>query len=731
QLPANFDVHNSLFVQALRTSERPALRTTDQSVTAMGACKVEGMIQDIYDRTFKNQNVTYDHLSDITKTELLLSRPENQWLATHYFGEQAAFKGMTLAAGISELKRALNDLSKERFMSRGLTTPGTPSGAEPEFHHQARTTIVWDKATLQQTIDLYKEYDNFVKNKSYNRLETLDNSVKLAARNDLRRKLAALISRAPRRALPQRLPGESARKASLRVEIKSLLDSQELLSYMLDVSRSLGITSLRNMVSNQIASLLKGIDEEFYDRGFYTMEADAFSRWTSEAAFHSYEAFGTGNPDELEVYLATQREGIAELARQYAAPVLDFASAQNIAPRSSVRWKEIIDQLEKYDAGKPGNTLTVLENFIRIEMDKVKLDNCSAIIASTGRQTLDYFIRVRNSLRQPFYTRCRQLEEVARVRAEEAAREAERLAREKKVAEFCSSLESYTKIQREFNRTLAGRFPFSKLPEAEPFAEADPESIKAFFELLATNKDKAKLVLEQSKTFLEESPDYNVSPQSALDFLEQMEALRSVFDAFLSNKQVYPILDFNLRFRVNACKETGANQIIDWTFDVGKKRFHYRDVDPAGIWGYGEPLSLSLRWANDSPTVPAARFEPLSHLKLEGQTVTLAYNNNWSLLYFIYKHKGRGVDFCEGVDLEPYTLKIEVPTQPNAELPNNLQQAQPQTLRTTSAEVFLSVGLMAAGKKDPLVLPEAFPTVAPQLPFGCTVTQPGLENRSN
>jgi type VI secretion system protein ImpL len=410
--------------------------------------------------------------------------------------------------------------------------------------------------------------------------------------------------------------------------------------------------------------------------------------------------------------------------------VLDFASAQNISPRSSVRWRDILDQLDKYDAGKPGNTLTVLENFIRIEMDKVKLDNCSAIIAS-GRQPLDYFIRVRNSLRQPFHTRCRELEDVARARAEEAAREAERLAKEKKVAEFCNSLESYTEIQREFNQTLAGRFPFSKLPEGEPFAEADPESIRAFFELLSKNKDKAKLVLEQSKTVLEESPEYNVSPQAALDFLEQVEALRSVFDAFLTKKQVYPILDFNLRFRVNACKETGANQVIDWAFDVGKKRFHYRDIDPAGIWGYGEPLSLSLRWANDSPTVPSAKFNPLSHMKLEGQTVTLTYNNNWSLLYLIYKHKGKGVDFCEGVDLEPYTLKIEIPTQPNPELPNNLQQAQPKTLRTTSSEVFLSIGLMAAGKKDPLVLPEFFPTVAPHLPFRCLVAQPGQENRSN
>ncbi|HJR08837.1 MAG TPA: type VI secretion system protein [Pyrinomonadaceae bacterium] len=728
QLPADFDVHNSLFVQALRTSLRPPLRTTDQSVYDRGACKVEGMIQDIYDRTFKNQNVTYGYLGDITKTEILLARPENSWLANRVFEYPSAFQGLTFAAGLSELKRALNDLSKEKFMSRDYgTQPGTPLEPEPQFHHQARSTLIWDKATLQQAVDLYKEYDNFVKNKSYNRLDTLDSSVKRAARNDLSRKLAVLIARAPRRGLPQRMAGESARKASLRVEIKSLVEAQDLLSNLLDISRSLRIdVGLRSIVVNQMASLMNAIDEEFYDGSFYTMAQEGFSWWTSDITFHSYRAFGASNPDELEVYLAMQREDIAELARQYAAPVLGFAAAQNISLRSSVDWKEILDQLDKYDAKKPGNTVTVLENFIRFEMDKVKLDNCSSIVGSSNLQ-LDYFIRVRNSLRQPFYLRCKTLADAEMARANRLARQSELLARRGKEVEFYQGLKSYTDIQDTFNRTLGGKFPFSKLPESEPFKEADPESINAFFELLAKNKEAATNILKQA-------PNYNISSQEALDFLEQMEAVRVFFDAFLSKKQVYPAFDFSLRFRANEGKEIGANQVIDWAFDVGKRRFHYRDTVPSGMWGYGESLSVSLRWANDSPTIPAFKFDPLSHMKLEGQTVTLTYNNNWSLLYFILKHRGTRTDFKEGVDIEPYTLKIEIPTQPNAKLANKIQQAQPETLRTKSVEVFMRIALMAPGKKDsqePLILPDVFPTRAPQLIERRPDTQQSRENRSN
>jgi type VI secretion system protein ImpL len=433
------------------------------------------------------------------------------------------------------------------------------------------------------------------------------------------------------------------------------------------------------------------------------------------------------NPDELEVYLAMQREAIAELAGQYAA-LLGITSAQNISLRSSVNWKEILDQLEKYDAKKPGSTVTVLENFIRFEMDKVKLDKCEDIIVGSTLQPLDYFIRVRNSLRQPFYARCKVLEAVEIARAAQLGRESAELARQKKVDDFCNALKSYTAIQEAFDLHLAGKFPFSDLPKAEPFGEAEPDDINAFFKVWTENNEAARSILK-------DAPDYDIPNTEALRFLEQMKTVSIFFAAFLEKKQQFPALDFSLRFRVNEPKqEIGGNQIIDWTFDVGGKRFGYREQDatpPAGIWGYGEPLSLSLRWANDSPTIPSALFPPQSHMKLEGQTVTLRYDNRWSLLLLLLKHKGQAEDFTEGVDVEPYTIKFVIPTQPNPRLSNVLQQAQPEILRTSFVEVFMRISLLTPSKKDPLILPDVFPTFAPQLAKRCIVIQQSRERRSN
>jgi hypothetical protein len=735
-LPVNFDTHNALFLQALRTAQRPTLQATDKSVYDRAACKVEGMINDIYAQTFKGGGVTFTHLGDIAKTENLLSRPENSWLANRFFDDSSPFVGMTFSAGVSELKRALNDLSNERQPppEAGTQTPAPPPEVSRQHAHQTREALIWDKATLEQAIASYDKYASFVDNNFYDRRQTLDRDVKQVKLGELRRSLAYFVPRALRYQLPVRSPGETAQRASLRLEIKSLEESQDLLSKLLDICRLTGIdVRLRKILTNQTTLLMKAIDDEFFSAGFYTMTRENLYRWTLNKQFHSYIAFGTANPDELEVYLATQREGIAELAQQFAEPVLNFMAAQNITPQSSVDWKQILDQLDKYGAKKPGNTVSLLENFIRAEMDSVKLDNCAVIISGSSLEPLDFFIRRRNALRQPFYQRCQQLalEEMLRLRRIEL--DEARAAREKKEDEFYNALGSYWNIQKAFDQNLAGKFPFSDLPQAEPFGEATPDEIAAFFKVFTDNKDAAIKILK-------EAPGYGISNTEALLFLKRMETISVLFAAFLDKKQQFPAFDFNLRFRANDPTlvenkpANAANQIIDWTFTVAGKRFLYREQDekpPEGIWGYGNPLSLSLRWANDSPTIPSAVFPAQAHMKLEGQTVTLRYENNWSLLLLLLRYKGQSEDFKQGVDVKPYTIKLTVPTQPNPKLSNVLQRAQPPEIKTTFVDVLMRVSLLAPGKKDPLILPDVFPTRAPQLTNRSPVTQQSSEDRSN
>jgi hypothetical protein len=716
-LPADFNKSsNTLLIQALQKSKGAELQFSDADVYDLGACKVKEMIQEIYEKTFQNKSVSYGYLNDIGKAEAVLSRPENAWLATLTFDdERAAFHGRTILSAVHELKRALNDLSNQKFMPKATETDTDtqPEPSEPLRQHATRRMILWDTASLQQALDLYKDYDNFVRRANYQNTNTLDYKVKQAALDALLKRMGGLIRQARRVQPVQRNVGESASRAALDTEIANFQRAQPLLSQLLLICDSIGCdtsgkdTGLRGTLIAQTNSLLVAINNEFQTEDFYATALWDFSRWGMDQPFQSYTLFGAGSPDELEVYLADQRTGITDLGTRYAAPILNFMSSAGIQVQArgrSVNWTAVLGQLGKYENQKPGNTVAVLENFIRVEMNKVSLDNCSALLGGSSSQYGDYFLQVRDSLRQSLYARCEQLAGVRIALIEQRARE-------QMEYQFDQSLRSYHEIEQSFNNNLAGRFPFSDVPLTEPFAEADPETISAFFQLLQKNKATAMTALGQCQ-------QYGISPKAALAFMEEMEQVQLFFASFLQKKPLYPLFDFNLRFRVNENEQRGdmgANQIIDWEFAVGKKKFRYQDGPAAGNWGYTDPLVLTLRWAKDAPTVPVLKDSTLPRMKVNEKTVTLTYNNNWSLLLLLLKNKGAGSDFDQGVDIEPYTLRFEVPIAPNPALPNTILQAQPRSLLPPEAVFYIHLSLVAPSQKDPLIVPETFPKSAPRL----------------
>ncbi|HKR00315.1 MAG TPA: type VI secretion system protein [Pyrinomonadaceae bacterium] len=717
-LPNNFDPQNTLFVRALGTMpERPTLSLNDKSVYDRAACRFEGMVTVIYNESFTDKGVLFGRRGEVAKALALLSRPENTWLATRSFGYNSPFEEMSFPDGLSELNRALTDLYNEKFMSRGtVNQSGTQAGDEPGYAHAVRPIVAWDKNALQQAISFYNDYTNFIENKTYNRTETLDADTKAAALRNVSRRITTLVNQAQiSQSPPPPLPGETVQRASIRAEVKNFVDAQDLLAQLLDIYRKLRLgAGLRDKVLNQVISLMGEIDVEFGYGMFYEPQRPDLSWWTLDNPFHSYTLFGVGSTDELETYLAQQRGSIAELARQYAAPLLNFMEGQNVTLRSrSVDWRGILNQLERYDAKQPGNTVGVLEDFIR-GMDKVSYTDCSTIMTGSS-QPADYFITKRNALRDLLYERCYKLNLDKIALDAKAKSDEERAAEEKRRSDFFKSLKSYTDLECKFNKMLAGNLPFSPLPEAEPFNEATPSDIDEFFKEFKAKRDAAVAALQNN-------PSYGVTQiKDALDFLDKMGQVQAFFDAFLGKKPPYPIFDVSLTFRVSkGVREIGANQIINWAFTVGTKRIGFQDKDKTASWGYTDPLVLSMRWANDSPILPGSAFPPLSHMSTNGKTVTLSFTNNWSLLLLLLKYQGSPGDFDQREDLEPYTLKIVIPAQANAAVPANVQSAQRDLVtdvlgaKPPQVLAFMRVMLMLPGKKDPVLLPE-FPINAPQL----------------
>ena len=678
--PERFDTSNRLYREALRRARGSALEVPSAEVQRAFKARVAEMVEVLYQRSFERQTraVSFSYLNDIAQTEELLARPEYTWLSTYVFDARSSFHEMTLSKGLRELRLALEGLSRERFMSPDA------SGA-PRVPVRPRRQLVWDGETLRRALALCADYERFASGHAdFSR--GLDEAVRQSALARLKANVTALVAQAQRYQPAPPAPGQSAMIAGLEAEVRSLRAEQETLSLLLAATDRLGFDAgLRPALASQVSYMLEAADGQFQSGRFYTTVDPTFSWWEGQKQVAA-PAFGADNADDLAGYLDGQRRRIAELTREVALPALDFASAQNLHLRQPrVDWRALHVTLAGYDEKLPGNSLSVLESFIRTGMDKADLDRCQDLYGGDGQPSIDFFIRRRNELRGRLGERCRAL---ASARADE-----ERLL----------SLSSYGEIAKLFNKTLTGRFPFGEA-SGPPYVEAEPEAVLAFFRLLEQDGPAARAALAAN-------PQLGAERDAAVAFLDQMEEVRAFFAGYLE-KKAGPALDFNVEFRVNREREEGASQIADWTLDVGRTKYRYLDKELTGRWGFGEPVRLTLRWANNSPAVPHSAPES-AHFRVRERVAVFEYKNRWSLLLLLLRQRPAPADFWPyGVDTDAYTLKFVVPTRPDG----NHFDSQPEPLRSDEARVFMRLSLLAPGAKEPLALPAfPFPARAPGL----------------
>lgn len=682
----NFDTNNRLFRQALQSAVGRPLDPPSDKAQAQVRVKVAEMIEELYQRSFEGQtsSVSYAYLNDIAQTEALLSRPEYTWLSTYVFDARSSFHGMALSSGLRELRLALEGLSRESFMAAGR--PAAPLRAR-----LPRRQMVWDGERLRHAAALCADFERFTSGQG-EYAKPLDDSVRQAAQARLRANVTALVTDAQRYQTVPPAAGQSAMLAGLEAEVQSLRAEQETLSQLLAATDRLGFDpGLRQALSAQVSELVGDVDEQFRVARLYATPNRDFEWWDGSKPVAA-PTFGAANTDELAAYLEAQRKRLSHLARDLAAPMLNFASAQNIPVRSAgVPWGELIAALDAYDQKQPGNPVGTLESFILVEMDKTEIGRCAELGGGFGASwSLDFFIRRRNSLLNSLRVRCAELAEARDIEARDLA-ESRRFG----------SLSNYREIADRFNATLGGRFPFGD-PLGRPYADARPEDVLAFFRLFDQKLPAARAALADNRERLGDEG------AAAGDFLDQMEKVRLLFAPTIEKKAA-PALDFNFAFRVNREHEEGANQIADWTLDVGNTKYRYLDKQMDGRWVVGEPVRLTLRWANDSPVVPADP-DASPDFRARDRVVVFEYRDRWALLSMLTRQRPAPSDFSPyGVDAEASTLKFMIPTRATG----NLYNEQPDALRTTLARVFMRLTLAAPGAKEPLAWP--FPAAAPQL----------------
>ncbi|HEY6850570.1 MAG TPA: type VI secretion protein IcmF/TssM N-terminal domain-containing protein [Terracidiphilus sp.] len=411
---------------------------------------------------------------------------------------------------------------------------------------------------------------------------------------------------------------------------------------------------LNRSVTRQANALLANVNDQMralYSHGRVTDNS-------SNAPPLSEMLYGVTSADDLEAYLETQRQQ-AEALSSDAAPLLPLLRAQGSQSTLLSNWRTISQDVAALQAKKPGNPIQTLETYISTGLDKVVPEaNCKA---DAPKQSTDIFLNIRAQLSQVAVAHCRQV-----------------------------ALARFNEIAAAFNDSLAGRFPFSEVPDTRSDAEASPQAIAAFYQVFDRYSAGLANVL----------PDVVDKPADASAFLGAAAVVRSLVSG--TGKDPAPALGVTVEFRTNLAHEVYGDHIAEWSFNAGQKGVTSR-ANPAEapplVWQFGDPVTLTLRYAYDSPELPSTA-NPSSAAHIAGRTVTYTYSNAWSLFALLR-------DSPPGPADQPNQYAIRIPN--SSPSPAAGRKQPPTTV------VYLEVNLLPPGAKaGSAALPvPAFPTAAP------------------
>lgn len=594
--------------------------------------------------------------------------------------------GPVVAEPVSRLGLALNDLLGQRFMQK-------INGAVPRLV-AGQSAVYWDRPLLESAITMLDAYSGYLDGNRSQFPKELLAVIERAASRQLEISVLDVLAAAQQTESAISAVGVLDPEGQLRREVSDFRAAAPALLRILDrFSRMRTVAGERlvmRLMRDQADDLLQEVDSTLSGEALYRPRGGSFEWWDGVQP-PAYEGYDARDDGEIAAYLDAQRARIAFLAEDYARPLVAILSSEALGrgqseSREAIRWKRILEAIDAYNRRTTGNSVSMLEDFIRFTLTGVTGEDCllqASQAGGDGRST-DYFDRRRQELSASLLARCQTI-----------------------AADTVAS--GYGRLAAFFNERLAGRFPFGTLATLPGDAEAVPEDVKDFFLMLENYQFSGMELLRRSERF-------GLSRDRVLSFLETMVEARAFFEPYLATADgELPTFDVGADFRVNRRREIGGNQIIEWRLGVGEQYASLRGEKKALRWRYGDPVGVVLRWAKDAPNAPFVKpGEPA--MSVDRSAVAYVYRNNWSLLSLLLDQASHPDDFARLSDPDPHTLRFDVPTA-KVDGSGGLSPVTPEPSR-----VYIRVQVAAPSDEGRLVgkvrLPSQLPVKAPELEPG-------------
>lgn len=591
------------------------------------------------------------------------------------------------------------DLGK--LYGRGFMKGGEGRGMDGLFVPAG--PFVWDLATLESAAGLSEDYLLFESRDLGDFPRQLQPSVRAAAQQRLGTAMLAMVARSQ---IPTGSDSFSGQRTEneLRMQVRSFSAAFPLFLTMMQSFRQSGMANYGSALSDAVVgrtnALLARVDELLNADSPYSVPDRGLVNWTRGQAVPA-TLYGQGNPAGLLEALNSNRQRVASLARELADPLVDFLTKPQVRATAASplvgKWSRILAELDRYEAGRPNNSVAVLEKFITTDLAEVDPLNCAATLGKSAvgdNSGGDYFMGQLATVRRQVQAQCDSILEQ-------------------------QAVGGYQAIAQSFNELLAGRYPFTRAPDAVTGAQAAPDAVARFF---ATYDERAEGVLAALKA----GRRFGAAGENARQFLERMGQVRAFLNPLLgSEKNADPGYLVDVKFRANMEAEVGGNEVIQWRMNLGDQAIDNFGQRKPQRWRVGEPISVALRWARDGRSAPVAGDSDAPSDVTNG-TVTFSYDGPWSMIAMLQQQASAARDWRAGPGRQPHMLTFLVRTEPNQA---NLQKPAPNAAANAApssplavdrtAKLFIEVALRTnlpgdpkPGQDERLVMP-TFPASAP------------------
>lgn len=548
----------------------------------------------------------------------------------------------------------------------------------------------WDTEHLAQAIAYQQSYEDFRITDLPRIPSEFQGAADRMAKQRLENALRAELVAAQRLAVEDNDVDDYG-EASLTNQVRDLSNAREQLMALLTTLSQYKMdrlhAELRQVLREQSGNLLQELEELASTQSFYEA-AESFEGWDGQgsprpAGFYTTDAVATAH------YLDGMRGRLDLLWDNLAGPLEAFMTRAELGsgwqdPIVLGSWQSLGRELLQYRAKAPGSTLAALEQFIRFDLDEVRLDNCEAKLAGSEKaQSGDFFLYRRELIRQQLLERCQNLTGAA-VQAD------------------------YGRLAETFNAKLAGRYPFTvRDTDPDVAEEADPDELALFLRDYGPVAERLYPILSsRAKTSTDLRP--------AARFVESVLKMRTFLAPFAAPDAGKPpeagAYEVTADFRVNRQREQGANQIIEWVLQVGGGLLHNGPEQQIATWRPGDPVALRLRWAKDGAEVPLALDGGPG---VEDRSAIFGYTGRWALLRLLQDQKAGDQDVGKGGDPQPHLLRFTIPTIPAGSDPLGKAEKESRIyVRVALASVPPPVEGGGAPAKRRHILP-SFPVEAP------------------